>query len=180
MKKLSTFLFTAAAFFITVQSCTSNKIVINREVETEYDGKMLLGYQVKDQLLKLPYSDWYNEEHDQYQLDTKTVVELKKEKLSSYNLLVVMGTWCPDSHRDIPRLFKILEATGFPDAQLSLLAVNRNYQAPGGEEGAFNIRRVPTVIVQKNGREVGRIVEHPATGYLERDLLEIIKTVRND
>ncbi|WP_226064499.1 TlpA family protein disulfide reductase [Kaistella polysaccharea] len=175
MKNLTKFILTTATLFLTLQSCESQKVVINREVETTNDGKMLLGHQSKDQLLKEPYSQWYVSEHDEYTLDEKSVAELKKEKLNSYNLILVMGTWCSDSHREVPRFFKILEATNFPDAKLTMIAVNRKYEAPGGEEGPYNIRRVPTIIVQKYGKEIGRIIESPTSGYLERDLLEIIK-----
>ena len=86
-----------------------------------------------------------------------------------------MGTWCEDSHREVPRFFKILEAVGHPESKLTMIAVNRKKEAPNGEEGPLNIQRVPTIIVQKYGKEIGRIIESPSTGYLERDLLEILK-----
>ncbi|MCZ2083028.1 MAG: thioredoxin [Flavobacteriales bacterium] len=175
MKKLTKIIFTASTLFFALQSCESQKIVINREVESKNDGKMLLGYQTKNQLLKEPYSEWYVSGHDDYQIDQKALVELKKEKLSSYNITLVMGTWCEDSHREVPRLFKILEALNYPEAKLTMIAVNRKKEAPSGEEGPFNIQKVPTIIVQKYGKEIGRIIENPSTGYLERDLLEILK-----
>ena len=136
---------------------------------------MLLGIQTKDQLLKSPYSDWYLKEHDEYTIDKKNVEELKKEKLSSYKMIVVLGTWCEDSHREVPRLMKILESINFPEQKLTIIAVNRKKEAPGGEECIYNIQRVPTIIVQKYGKEIGRIIEYPASGYLERDLLEIVR-----
>ena len=54
-------------------------------------------------------------------------------------------------------------------------AVNRKKEAPSGEEGPFNIQKVPTIIVQKYGKEIGRIIESPQSGYLEKDLVEILK-----
>lgn len=157
------------------QSCDSQKVVVNREVETTNDGKMLLGFQTKSQLQKTPYSDWYTQEHADYSMDQKAMAELKKEKLNSYKIVVVLGTWCEDSHREVPRLFKILETLNFPESKLSIIAVNRKYEAPGGEEGVYNIKKVPTIIVEKYGKEIGRITESPPSGYLERDLLEIVK-----
>ena len=175
MKKLTkTILFSTTLFFFFL-SCKAQKVVVNREVETTNDGKMLLGIQTKDQLLKSPYSDWYLKEHDEYTIDKKNVEELKKEKLSSYKMIVVLGTWCDDSHREVPRLMKILESINFPEQKLTIIAVNRKKEAPGGEEGIYNIQRVPTIIVQKYGKEIGRIIEYPASGYLERDLLEIVR-----
>ncbi len=175
MKSFTKIILTASTLFLALQSCQSQKIVVNREVETTNDGKMLLGHQTKNQLLKEPYSEWYVKEHDEYALDQKTITELKKEKLNSYNIILVMGTWCEDSHREVPRFFKILEELKYPDGKLTIIAVNRKKEAPNGEEGSFNIQKVPTIIVQKYGKEIGRITESPSTGYLERDLLEILK-----
>ena len=175
MKKLIKTILFSTTLFLTLQSCKAQKVVVNREVETTNDGKMLLGIQTKDQLLKSPYSDWYLKEHDEYTIDKKNVEELKKEKLSSYKMIVVLGTWCEDSHREVPRLMKIMESINFPEQKLTIIAVNRKKEAPGGEEGIYNIQRVPTIIVQKYGKEIGRIIEYPASGYLERDLLEIVR-----
>lgn len=165
----------ALAATLAIQSCHSQKTVVNREVDTTNDGKMLLGYQTKNQLLKEPYSEWYTKEHDEYTLDEPTIAELKKAKLNSYGITVVLGTWCSDSHREVPRLMKILEATNYPESKLKIIAVNRKKESPGGEEGAWNIQRVPTVILEKYGKEIGRVIETPKTGFMEKDLLDLIK-----
>ena len=68
-----------------------------------------------------------------------------------------------------------MEAVNYPENKVNIIAVNRKKEAPGGEEGRYNIQKVPTIIVQKYGKEIGRIIESPKTGYLERDLVEILK-----
>jgi len=50
-------------------------------------------------------------------------------------------------------------------------------QSPQHEEAGLNIHRVPTIIFNKNGKEINRIVEHPIT-TLEEDIQNII-TVNN-
>ena len=85
------------------------------------------------------------------------------------------GTWCTDTHRELPRLIKILEVAKYPENKIKLIAVNRKKETPDGEDVLYNIKRVPTIIVKKYGREVGRIIEMPETGFLEQDLLNIIK-----
>ncbi len=175
MKKIIYTLSLVTVILGGLQSCNAQKVVINREVTTEQDGKMLLGTQSKDQLTKAPYSDWYNSEYESYALDEKSMAELKKEKLNSYALTIFLGTWCGDSHREVPRLMKILEELDYPENKLTLIAVNRKKESPSGEEGKFNIQRVPTIIVSKYGKELGRIIEFPKSGWLERDLLEIIR-----
>lgn len=158
------------------QSCTpTNKVVINREVDTTDGSKMLLGTQSRSQFEKEPYSTWYNSQYQQYQMDAATVEELKKEKLKSYQIVAFLGTWCGDSHRNFPRFMKILDEVGYSDKKLTIIAVNRKKEAPNGEEGLYNVKFVPTFIVKKYGKEIGRIVENPKSGWLEKDLLEIIK-----
>jgi hypothetical protein len=39
---------------------------------------------------------------------------------------------------------------------------------------AFNVLNVPTIIVLKNGREVGRVVEYGTSGMFDKDLGEIL------
>ena len=78
----------------------AQKMVVNRELDTEKDGKMLVGYQLKDQLQKEPYAQWYNQEYKEYQTDKKAISDLKKQKLNSYKIHAVLGTWCEYSHRE--------------------------------------------------------------------------------
>lgn len=175
MKKNGYTLLLAGLLTLSLQSCYAQKVVVNREVESQNDGKMLLGPQTLDQFKKEPYKDWFDEEYNNYQLDKKSIPTLKKEKISTYSLTVFVGTWCGDSHREFPRLIKILEASNYNFGKMEIIAVNRKKESPNGEEGVYNIQRVPTIIVKKYGKEIGRIIESPETGYLERDLLNILK-----
>ena len=170
MKKIITLCLT----IITVQSCVE-KIIINREVESSEYGKMLLGRQTFDQFQKSPYQEWYQENYNLYPVDKNSVAQLKKLKLNSYNITVFLGTWCGDSKRNFPRLIKILDATNFSKKKLVIIGVNRKKQSPNGEEVKYNISRVPTIIIEKYGKEIGRITEEPETGFIEKDLVNILK-----
>lgn len=161
-------------FTMTLNSC-AEKIIINREVDTPEYGKMLLGTQSLDQFQKDPYKTWYDENYNIYPIEKTALEGLKKEKLNSYNITVFLGTWCGDSKRNFPRLMKILDATKFPKNKLKIITVNRKKQSPNGEEVKYNITHVPTIIIEKYGKEIGRIIEEPETGYIEKDLLNIIK-----
>lgn len=174
MKKIITNVVTISCLVLATQQFSAQKVVVNREVESTKDGKMLLGPQTKDQFTKAPYADWYVKEHDEYAIDQKAISELKKDKLGSYNITAFIGTWCEDSHRDFPRLMKVLEAVKYPEGKITIIAVNRKKESPSGEEGLYNIQKVPTIIVERYGKEIGRIIEMPATGYIERDLVEIL------
>ena len=70
---------------------------------------------------------------------------------------------------------KILEETNYPKAKITVIGLNRKKQSPNGEEVKYNITHVPTIIVEKYGKEIGRITEEPETGFIEKDLLNILK-----
>jgi thiol-disulfide isomerase/thioredoxin len=159
---------------MTFNSC-AQKVIINREVDSTEYGKMLLGPQALSQFQKEPYKAWYDENHNIYPVDKTALASLKKEKLNSYNITVFLGTWCGDSKRNFPRLIKILEETNYPKAKITIIGLNRKKQSPNGEEVKYNITHVPTIIVEKYGKEIGRITEEPETGFIEKDLLNIIK-----
>lgn len=90
-------------------------------------------------------------------------------------ILVVLGTWCGDSRREISRLFRALEhaeTLGPLPFSIRYVAVDRSKHAPevGPELGLV---RVPTIVVTRDGAEVGRIVESAPRG-VERELVELL------
>jgi hypothetical protein len=87
---------------------------------------------------------------------------------------VFLGTWCGDSRREVPRLWKALDLAGpAVPFEIRYVGVDRKKQEPVGEVNGNGIRYVPTFIVHRNGREVGRIVEH-SPGGVEKDLLALL------
>ena len=139
---------------------------------------MLLGKINKDALSTAPFNQWFTENYNAYTPNSETIDELRNA-LPAYTITAFMGTWCGDSKREIPKLYKVLAAANFPLERLTVIAVDNqqsNYkQSPGGEEEGLNIHRVPTVIVYKNGQEVNRLVESPQAS-IEADLAKISST----
>jgi thiol-disulfide isomerase/thioredoxin len=133
----------------------------------------LLGYFSRARLLQPPYSEWYNKEYDHYQPDMivmETLTEIDKERL---DIMVVMGTWCPDSRREVPRFMKIIDQWNFPSDKLTFIGVDNSKQSPIGGFDTLDIERVPTFIILKNKIEAGRIIENPETS-LEQDMVNIL------
>ncbi|MDQ3036349.1 MAG: thioredoxin family protein [Myxococcota bacterium] len=88
-------------------------------------------------------------------------------------VIVYLGTWCGDSRREIARLFRALELVPEPyPFTVSWIGVDRAKTAPGHTEGA-DVRFVPTIVVRRDGAEVGRIVESAPRG-VERELLDLL------
>jgi hypothetical protein len=87
---------------------------------------------------------------------------------------VFLGTWCSDSRREVPRLWKALDlAGGEVPFHIRYIGVDREKKEPAGEAAAADIRFVPTLIVSRGGEELGRIVEKAPNG-VERDLLALL------
>jgi dipeptidyl aminopeptidase/acylaminoacyl peptidase len=107
-------------------------------------------------------------------------------RLNSVTIVVVFGTWCSDSRREVPRLWKVLDEIAFPTANVKMLAVERAKvpddaglarAAADWSKSArdyYGIKAVESIIVYRGGAEIGRIVEAPVTS-IEADLLEILK-----
>ncbi|HEX9670377.1 MAG TPA: hypothetical protein VGC93_12965 [Thermoanaerobaculia bacterium] len=87
---------------------------------------------------------------------------------------VYLGTWCGDSKRELPRLWRALDETGgAAPIALRYVAVARDKKEPATLTEGAGLLYVPTFVVERDGREVGRIVEESPHG-VERDLLALL------
>ena len=93
-------------------------------------------------------------------------LQINKDDLS---IKIVMGTWCPDSRREVPRFMKIVDLWDFRLKRLISLELIIQSYAPVGGYDTLNIERVPTFIFLRNKVETGRIIENPVTS-LEQDM----------
>lgn len=132
----------------------------------------LVGAIDKLELQNPPYKTWFEENNSNYEPDNESIKALAKS-LSGVQVRVFMGTWCHDSKREVPRLFKVLEASNFDLNELRMVSLNLDKKTPNGLENGFDIQRTPTFIFMKNGLEIGRIVETPRES-LEEDILKIV------
>ncbi len=149
---------------------------INLEITENTENPYLLGKIDKRGLEGDNYKEWFTENYNNYE-PKSSVISSINSILNGFEIKVFMGTWCGDSKREVPKLYKILEASEFPMDQLTVVAVSRQAdsykQSPHHEEAGLNIHRVPTFIFYKDGIEVNRIVEYPVKS-LEEDIQNII------
>tara|TARA_Y100000768_G_scaffold88227_1_gene63300 strand:+ start:70 stop:573 length:504 start_codon:yes stop_codon:yes gene_type:complete len=96
--------------------------------------------------------------------------QINLSDLEDISVVIMFGTWCHDSKREVPRMLRILDSAGVGTEQLSLIGVDINKTEPKGREKLYNLRNTPTLILLKNGKEVGRIIERPNVS-LEADLI---------
>ena len=133
----------------------------------------LLGYFTIDRLNRSPYSTWYVKGYDDYQFNSEIINNLQDISNDSLTIKIVLGTWCPDSRREVPRFMRILDIWQFPAAKVTFIGVDDTKQAPIREYDKLEIQRVPTFIIYKNNIEAGRIIENP-TASLEQDIINIL------
>jgi thiol-disulfide isomerase/thioredoxin len=159
----------------SVESKSSREQVINEPASVKYmeQSTWLLGYINPARFSQPPYSEWYIKGYDEYQPDKQVVGKLALINKENLSIKIVMGTWCPDSRREMPRFMKILDLWGFPLEEVTFIGVDNTKVAPVGDYEKLGIERVPTFIILENKVEAGRIIENPVTS-LEQDMLNIL------
>lgn len=134
---------------------------------------MLLGIIEKQSFLEEPYREWFLTEYENYQPDLEILSEMGN-KLSEFKIETFIGTWCGDSKRELPRFLKILDKLEIPSENHQIFGIDEDKKSAEGFENGKKIDRIPVFIFYKNGTEVGRIVEYPASQSLENDMLMIV------
>jgi thiol-disulfide isomerase/thioredoxin len=133
----------------------------------------LLGYFKREQLYRTPHCEWYLKGYDDYQFNSDVVNKLEGISTDGITIKIIMGTWCPDSRREVPRFIRILDLWKFPMESVTFIGVDDAKLSPVGEFDKLNIERVPTFIFYKKNIETGRIIENPTTS-LEQDIVNIL------
>jgi cyclophilin family peptidyl-prolyl cis-trans isomerase len=111
----------------------------------------------------------YLQRKSDYKPDTSVEEMMKTYVTQQDRVEVIMGTWCPDSLREVPKFLRILDDLKSQygvTLPVTFMAVDRAKQKP------VKIEKVATFIYYRGDRELGRIVEKPQ-GLFEDDLLAI-------
>ncbi len=144
-------------------------------------GRQLLGEVIEADFPRL-LPDW-DEEPSAYEPAVEDVATLAEVK-DDIEIICVLGTWCHDSQREVPRFWKILRETDNPHLELTMFAVGRSTDEAAREimdnigfdvslRETYQVELVPTFIFMSDGVELGRIIESPQT-TLEQDAALIL------
>lgn len=138
------------------------------------DEKILKGIISKSDLENSPaYNKWYTESQKIYSVPNEDAVKGMRKNKDNVNIVIFGGTWCEDTHFILPKFFKMQEASGFPEDRITMYAVDRNKKTTGTIAEDYQIINVPTIIVMKAGKEVGRVVEYGKTGKWDQEFADI-------
>ena len=89
-------------------------------------------------------------------------------------MLIIAGSWCVDTQRELPRFFKIMNSMGVPNNQIEMIMVDENKKTAAFNISVIQVSNIPTFIFFKDGKELGRIIEKPQI-TLEDDLAKLLQ-----
>ncbi len=134
------------------------------------EEKILLGALRFEDVINLP--GWFTEDFLSY-IPSDGYLDEITHYIDGVQIVCIMGSWCEDSRREVPRLIRVMQARNIDPSILKLYGVDRDKKDPIGEAARYGIEKVPTIIFLKNGKELGRIVER-TEGRMERNILDIL------
>ena len=146
---------------------------LNKIIGDSYSGMpMLIGQCNREAFKDTSFNWWWMSEYNFYNIDSASLKEIKNN-LKGVDIKIVMGTWCSDSRREVPRFFKILDSVNYPSDKVKIICVDEDKKTNGDELNNLKIELVPTIIFSKDGNELGRIIESPHD-TLEKDMIKIL------
>jgi|DewCreStandDraft_4_1066084.scaffolds.fasta_scaffold154650_2 thiol-disulfide isomerase/thioredoxin len=119
------------------------------------------------------FGEIYRMEYKYYAPDSNILKQIKPQ-LKNISFKIVLGSWCGDSREQIPRFIKVLDLSGYNTKKVKFTALDHYFKLEGFDNEKFEIKKLPTIIVYRNKKEIGRIIETPVDTP-EKDLLNILK-----
>ncbi len=161
--------FLAAIFFIA--GCGSSD---SYQISVEPHGQKIITGKFFRSLLESDSSfQWYKRNYASFTPDSASVVFLDSAA-KNIHFIVIGGTWCGDTKRELPKFLKTVSLAHIPEANIELYGVDRSKKSSDGLVDKYHVTNVPTFIVLSNGKEIGRIVEEPTEG-IEFDLVQLLR-----
>lgn len=155
------------------ESQTQEKVVIPTSLlGKDWEGNEILVGKVSYAQMVQYTEAWFNKENDFYRINEERLEKIKP-LLKDKRVVLIMGTWCEDSQREVPGMMKILNQAGFNTAEMEIIAIDEDKRTKEGLEKAYNLAYIPALIFFEGEKEINRIVEFPINS-LEQDMLDIL------
>jgi len=119
----------------------------------------------------------------------KEIKEILKDNDEKLKVIAFGADWCPDCHKNVPHMIKLIKRMKTDDVELGILygimvnALHRPGESPWHKTRSppeatnpkFDLKAIPTFyFFNKNNKYLGQIIEHPKE-TIEEDTLEILK-----
>ncbi|HEY4208453.1 MAG TPA: thioredoxin family protein [Puia sp.] len=149
--------------------------------ESEYtvtnDGtcKILKGLISRDMLEKDATFSWFHQNRHAYAPDA-ALTTLVHAKTAQVRFLVFTATWNEDAQYIIPRFYSLMDAAAVRPDQVTLIGVDKEKKTLYHLTETMHITSIPTFIVLKDGKEIGRIQPKDKYTPWEKELAVILET----
>ena len=170
--RMKTILFAAALFF--AGTAFGQEPLVTRDANGH---KVVRGFMTQQELASDTAFSWYGRNISGFTPDAAAVQAFKNKK-DNIHIIAFGGTWCEDTQNLLPKFFALANASGFPAERVTLLGVDLEKKAVQHFSEALGVTRVPTFIVMKDGKEVGRVVEWGKYGQPDKELGEIVSSIK--
>jgi thiol-disulfide isomerase/thioredoxin len=167
-------LFLAVISTLIISQLTAQTPYVSSKDEKHPEVTILNGQISKYILQNDPQYTWYISNQNAYKPSDAVLAAMEAGK-DKFQFLIFGGTWCEDTQFILPKFFKLQEQAGVADKNISFFGVNRAKQTLGNMSTVFKVTNVPTIIVMKDGKEVGRVVEYGKTGKWDEEIAELLK-----
>lgn len=115
---------------------------------------------------------WFKKNYNLGKPDANAVAAFKQHA-KDFQMLVFAGTWCPDTQNLLPEFYRLTDAAGYADSNITIIGVDDAKTTLNHMEKTFHLVDVPTFIVMKNGKEVSRVIEYGESGEAMKELGKI-------
>ena len=180
MKKLLLLIFISANFIACKAQNTIAQADSGKPYQTMYNAEKhettLRGLLKRSDIEEDTTFSWFKKNYKLGSPDAATVNAFKTNA-SKFKMVIFGGTWCEDTQNILPQFFRITDAAGYADSNITLIGVDRKKTTLDNLNSAFHIINVPTFIIMKDGKEVGRVVEYGKSGEPVKELGEIVKAL---
>jgi thiol-disulfide isomerase/thioredoxin len=173
-------LITSCIILISLVACKTQNAVSKTSTpfhayETSYDDehrKVLRGLITRSDIENDTSFHWFKENYKLGKPDAGAVAAFKQHG-NDFHMLIFGGTWCPDTQNLLPQFYRLADAAGYADSSITLIGVDHSKTTLGNLNKTFHVVNVPTFIVLKNGKEVGRVIEYGESGEAMKELGKI-------
>lgn len=175
MKNLTHTILIISCFF-TLHSIAQTK-TYEVSKDEENGSKVLKGLLIRSDIDKDTSYKWFQQNYNLGQANS-AAVEAFQKNAAKFQIVIFFGTWCEDSQNLLPVFYRLADKAGYSENNITLIGVDRPKTTLDNLHTAFKITNVPTFIIMKDGKEIGRVVEYGKYGQIDKELGEIVSSIQ--
>ncbi len=146
---------------LSMISCSGNKAFTLKKVGNELILNGRVPVKVLENKEKYP---WFYYGFQAYKPNADLINKLKPVS-KDISVLVIGGSWCSDTQLELPKFYKVAEQMGMVPEQIELLMADRKKICNSLNIKVIHVKKVPSFLFYKDGKELGRIVEKPDSSF---------------